>query len=112
MATITNLYIDAGSDYNIIVTANQGNGDPLDLTNYTVKSQIRKSYASSTAYDFTASLYAATSGKIKLSLSATQTSAIKPGRYLYDVEITHGSTGEKRRVLEGIIIVTPEITQV
>jgi len=111
MATITNLYIDAGADYSIIVTANQGNGDPLNLTNYTVKSQIRKSYASATAYNFTATIYAATAGKIRLSLTSTQTSAIKPGRYLYDVEIT-SNTGEKRRVLEGIIIITPEITQI
>lgn len=111
MATITNLYIDAGADYSIIVTANQGNGDPLNLTGYTVKSQVRKSYASSTAYNFTASIFAATSGKIRLSMTATQTSAIKPGRYLYDVEIT-SANGEKRRVLEGIIIITPEITQI
>lgn len=111
MATITNLYIDAGADYSIIVTANQGNGDPLNLTNYTVKSQIRKSYASQTAYDFTATVYSQLAGKIRLALTATQTSAIKPGRYLYDVEIT-SSIGEKRRVLEGIIIVTPEITQI
>ena len=111
MATITNLYIDAGADYSIIVTANQGNGDPLNLTGYTVKSQVRKSYASPTAYDFTASIFAATSGKIRLSMTATQTSAIKPGRYLYDVEIT-SANGEKRRVLEGIIIITPEITQI
>jgi len=111
MATITNLYIDAGADYSIIVTANQSNGDPLNLTGYTVKSQIRKSYASQTAYDFTATVYSQLAGKIRLALTATQTSAIKPGRYLYDVEIT-SSIGEKRRVLEGIIIVTPEITQI
>ena len=111
MATITNLYIDAGADYSIIVTANQGNGDPLNLTGYTVKSQVRKSYASPTAYDFTASIFAATSGKIRLSMTAAQTSAIKPGRYLYDVEIT-SANNEKRRVLEGIIIITPEITQI
>jgi len=110
MATITNLYIDAGADYSIIVTANQSNGDPLNLTGYTVKSQIRKSYASSTAYDFTATVYSEVAGKIRLLLTAAQTSAIKPGRYLYDVEIT-SAIGEKRRVLEGIIIVTPEITQ-
>lgn len=110
MATITNLYIDAGADYSIIVTANQSNGDPLNLSGYTVKSQIRKSYASPTSYDFTAAIFAAGSGKIRLSMTAAQTGAIKPGRYLYDVEIT-SANNDKRRVLEGIIIVTPQITQ-
>jgi hypothetical protein len=34
-----------------------------------------------------------------------------PGRYLYDVEIT-SSSGTKTRVVEGIVTVNPEITQI
>ena len=86
-------------------------GQPLDLTNYTVKSQMRKSYSSSTAYNFTASIYNATNGKVKLELTAAQSEAIPPGRWLYDVEITSPS-GTKTRVVEGIVTVTPQITQI
>lgn len=111
MATVSNLFVDAGSDYSNIVSVMATTGQPLDLTNYTVKSQMRKSYSSSTAYNFTTSIYNATNGKVKLELTAAQSEAIPPGRWLYDVEITSPS-GTKTRVVEGIVTVTPQITQI
>lgn len=111
MATISNLFVDAGSDYSTVITVASANGSPLILTDYTVKSQLRKSYSSSQFFDFTASVYDATHGKIKLSLTAFQSEAIPAGRWLYDVEITNTSTGARKRVVEGIVTVTPQITQ-
>lgn len=109
MAPITNLYIDQGSDYETIMTLS--NGTPIDLTGYTIKSQVRKSYSSTTAYDFTCTVLSAVNGQIKLAMSATASGSIKPGRYLYDVEITNTVAGTKKRVVEGAVIVTGQITQ-
>ena len=111
MATISNLFVDAGSDYSNIITVSSTNGQPLDLTGYTVASQMRKSYSSSTAYAFTASVYDAANGKVRLQLSASDSSVIPAGRWLYDVEIT-SSSGTKTRVVEGIVTITPQITQI
>lgn len=111
MATISNLYVDAGATYSNIVTVTASNGQPLNLTGYTVASQMRKSYQSSTAYVFTASVYDANNGKIRLQLTDVQSAAIPAGRWLYDVEITSPS-GTKTRVVEGIITVNPQITQI
>lgn len=111
MATISNLFVDAGTTYSNIITVAATTGQPLDLTNYTVKSQMRKSYSSSIAYNFTASIYDATAGKVRLQLNPTQSEAIPAGRWLYDVEITSPS-GNKTRVVEGIVTVTPQITQI
>ena len=110
MASISNLFVDQGADYSNIITVASTTGAPLDLTGFTVKSQMRKSYTSSTFYNFTASIYDAVNGKVRLQLNSTQSEAIIPGRYLYDVEITSGSGG-KTRVIEGIVTVTPEITK-
>ena len=110
MASIANLYIDQGSTYSNIITVASSSGSVLDLTDYTVASQMRKSHSSSVHYDFTATVYDAATGKVRLQLTATQTSAIHAGRYLYDIEITNTVTQEKRRILEGIVTVTPEIT--
>lgn len=110
MASISNLFVDAGSNYSNIITVRATNGLPLDLTSYTVKSQMRKSYTSSTYHNFTATIYNAVNGQVKLELTATQSEAIPPGRWLYDVEITSAS-GTKTRVVEGIVTVTPQITQ-
>ena len=111
MATISNLFVDAGADYSNIITVTASNGQALDLTGYSVASQMRKSYQSSTAYAFTASIYNASTGKIRLQLTAAQSEAIPAGRWLYDVEITSPS-GTKTRVVEGIATVTPQITQI
>ena len=112
MATTSNLYIDQGTTFNAIISVKGSNGLPLNLTGYTVKSQIRKSYGSTTAYAFDSTVYDAASGKIKLELAPATSSTIKPGRYLYDVEITATASGFKSRVAEGLVILTPEITQV
>jgi len=111
MAAISNLYVDAGANYSTIITVAASNGQALNLTGYTVASQMRKSYQSSTAYAFSASVYDAVTGKIRLQLTANQSEAIPAGRWLYDVEIT-SSGGTKTRVVEGIVTVNPQITQV
>ncbi|CAB5221551.1 hypothetical protein UFOVP240_192 [uncultured Caudovirales phage] len=111
MATISNLYVDAGSTYSNIITVSASNGQALDLTGYTVASQMRKSYASSTSYNFTASIYNASLGKVRLQLTNTQSEAIPAGRWLYDVEIKSPS-GAVTRVVEGIVTVNPQITQI
>jgi len=111
MATISNLYVDAGSTYTNIITVSSSNGAPLNLTDYTVASQMRKSYQSSIAYPFTASVYNALNGKIRLQLTDEQSELIPPGRYLYDVEIT-SPIGITTRVVEGIVTVNPQITKV
>jgi hypothetical protein len=110
MAAITNFYIDTGSTFGAIITVKGSDGLPLNLTGYTVASYIRKSYASRVHVDFNATVYSTTGGQIRLSLTDESTSAIKPGRYMYDVEIQN-SLGERLRVSEGIIIFTPQITK-
>jgi hypothetical protein len=111
MATISNLYVDAGSTYSNIITVSASNGQALDLTGYTVASQMRKSYGSSTVYNFTSSIYNAALGKVRLQLTDIQSQTIPAGRWLYDVEIRSPS-GAVTRVVEGIVTVNPQITQI
>lgn len=109
MATIQNLYIDQGTTFSLTITISDQFGDVKNLTDYTVAAQLRKSYYSSTATDFTADVSAPTDGEVTISLTAAQTSALKAGRYVYDIEIE--SEVETLRVLEGIIVVNPEVTK-
>jgi len=114
MTTRSDLYIDQGSDFSVIVSLRNQDGTPIDLTGFTVKSQFRKSYQSSFATDFIVDAADATLGKIRIRLPADTSSAIKAGRYLYDVEISSTSvlnTIERKRVLEGLVIISPEITR-
>ena len=111
MATVSNLFVDAGASYSNIISVAATNGQALNLTGYSVASQMRKSYQSSTAYNFTATVYDAATGKVRLQLNSEQSGAIPAGRWLYDVEITSPS-GTKTRVVEGIVTVNPQITQI
>jgi hypothetical protein len=88
---------------------NDQNGDPKDLTDYTAAAQMRKSYYTNTSVSFTAEITLPEDGEVTISLTAVQTSAIKAGRYVYDIEIT--GEGETLRVLEGIVVINPEVTK-
>ena len=110
MATLSNLYVDQGSTYSNIITVTSSTGSALDLSGYSVASQMRKSHKSSTYHAFTASVYDAANGKIRLQLTDEQSEAIPEGRWLYDVEI-ESSSGTRTRVLEGVVTVTPQITR-
>jgi|TARA_R110000764_G_scaffold61494_1_gene131011 hypothetical protein len=111
MAIYSNLTVDQGSSFLAYVDVTDSSGNALDLNGYTVAGQIRKTYSSLTAVSFSASVSNALGGTISLGLSDTVTNAMKPGRYVYDVEILN-SNGTRTRVLEGQVEVTPGVTQV
>jgi len=109
MATKSNLVIDQGSTYSVVLDLTDENGDVINLTGYAANSQIRKWYTSSTpAATFTTSINAS-SGELQLSLTANQTSNLVAGRYVYDVELDNN--GVISRIVEGIVTVTPQVTK-
>lgn len=108
MATKNNIVIDQGTTFTLTVTLTNDDGTAKDLSDYTIASQMRKSYYTSTYTAFTTDKVNLT-GELTISLTATQTSALKAGRYVYDIEIEDST--ETVRVLEGIVTVTPEVTK-
>lgn len=85
------------------------------FSGYTVRGKIRPSYASATVtLDMstvaTPIALNATLHTLKIVLSAAETAALTAGRYVYDVEIVDGS-GTVTRLLEGSVVVTPEVTR-
>ena len=110
MAIVSNLTVDQGATFNAQIDVSDDSGNSQNLTGYSVAGQIRKTYDSTTYTAFTASVSNATGGTISISLTSTQTNALKAGRYVYDVEIT-SSGGVVTRVLEGQVEVTPGVTR-
>jgi hypothetical protein len=112
MAISTFLDIDQGSDFISILELENDDETSMDLTGFQVYSQFRKSYGSVTAHAFEATILSpANLGKIRLKLSGVNSSLIKPGRYLFDVEII-STASIKTRVVEGILTINPEITKI
>lgn len=110
-AGYANLKIESGATFSIDIELNNPDGTNLDLTGCTGACKIRKSYYSNfNVYTLNVSIVSpATDGKITLSATATQTASFKPGRYVYDIEVTNGSNVS--RVLEGIAEVKPNATK-
>jgi hypothetical protein len=110
-AKYTNLKIESGATFSTTITLKNSDDTPLNLTSYTGSCKIRKSYYSDfNVYSLTVSIVApATDGRITISATAANTATYKPGRYVYDVEFTSGTT--VIRVLEGIIEVAPNATK-
>ena len=110
MAAIANLFIDQGSTFSTSVNVKNDDETAFDLTNHTAAAQIRKSYSSSTATDFTTATVSATDGTCTITLTDTVTSALDEGRYVWDLITTDGS-GIKTRRIEGRATVTPSVTR-
>lgn len=113
MSTYANLYIDQGSDYQTVILAEDENGDPINLENLTITGQVRRTYASETAYDFVITKQNVAGGEIQIELPAETTSAMNRGRYVYDI-YAEGSTsgsGKAFKILYGIAEIIPRVTR-
>ena len=110
MAIIANLYIDQGTDFSITVDVTNSDGSVLNLSGYSAAAQMRKTYTSSSVSATFSTSIAEATGQVTLSLTDTQTTALNPGRYLYDLNITSAG-GQTSRVVEGQAIITPGVTR-
>lgn len=87
--------------------------NPVDLTGYTARMQIRKKYGSSILLELTTEnsriSLGTTAGTIQIIISASDTAAIDWSSAIYDLELISGS-GIVKRLLQGTIKVSREVT--
>ena len=108
---VSNLTVNTGTTFSQIFTLESADtNSATDLTGFTASAQMRKHPGSSSATDFTTSIINATAGRIRVGLTTSQTSVLKPGRFMYDVLITD-TQGEVTRVLEGSVLVREGVTK-
>jgi hypothetical protein len=116
--------IEQGATLNLELQYKDSNGNPIDLTDYSGKMQIRPSVGSPIVYitlsssldvdgtglNFSGSNGATppTSGSIGVYISAVSSSALNFNTGVYDLEISSGSFVS--RILEGQIKLSPNIT--
>jgi len=91
------LIMEKGSDWYVLLTTNQVDGTPTDLTGWNARCQIRKTASTSSPVVAVpiATIDNPLDGEVVLTLTAAETSTIptsgsnftEPSRYLYDLEI-------------------------
>jgi hypothetical protein len=120
-APVYNTTIERGSTFQLTVTYKDASGDVVNLTGWTYRMQVRESQEALTAI-LTSEGGSATiaidstnaaTGVLVFSVTPTNTTAIAPSTLTtayYDIEIQKTSTGEVRRILQGKLNISPEIT--
>lgn len=106
------LFIEQGETFSADVSLDQINGTPYDLSNYTAKSEIRKSYWSADVSATFVTTLNLESGTIGLELSANTTQTLSSGKYVYDIFLTSTTNNKRFKILEGIIFVEPSATKI
>ena len=110
MAAFSELLIEQGATFSTTVNVEDSAGAAINLSRYSASSQMRKSYYAVSNTTITSTITGNANGEITLSMTSSNTSALTPGRYVYDLLITAPDT-TKTRVVEGIVIVSPGVTQ-
>ena len=116
-----NLTIEQGTTLNLDLTYRDSDNNPIDLTGYSAKMQIKSDYAdknpktyltlsSSLNADNTGLTLGGASGSINIFVSAPSSSAINFDSAVYDLEIT-SITGLVTRLLEGNVKLNREVTR-
>lgn len=86
--------------YRMRLTVTQSGGTPVNLSGYTIDSDICGFIDHTEVATFLPSIISAASGIVELTLPATTTSGLEPGQYSYDVSATQGS-GDRYYWLKG-----------
>lgn len=112
MSAYVELYIDQGTTFNNVINLTDDvTNTPINIAGYTATSQLRRSYYSTNASaNITCTITNAANGELTLSMTASNTANLKPGRYVFDVK-TVDTSNTTSRVLEGVITVTPQVSK-
>ena len=116
-AGIYNFTIEQGTTFTRTFWYNDSDGDPIDLSGYTVRMDIKHSYGSEAlaTYSTGTSHFTITTpdggslpNQINLVISAAETAALNFTGALYDIELINGDI--VTRLLQGKIKLSPEVT--
>ena len=103
-----NLVIDQGTTFEKVITAKNTSGGNVTISSGTCTAKLRPShYTSNNTVSFTCT---DAGSNVTIALTATQTGAITPGQYVYDVEYTQSDGSTIERLAEGIITVSASAT--
>jgi len=112
MAKYANLYISQNEDFEVQVELETLTMDVVNIENYELYGQVRKTYVSSTAIDIEITVIDAERANFAIRLDSDKTGSMKPGRYVYDIFAYNPSSGNKYKVMEGQVEIAPSVTKI
>lgn len=111
MTTRANIYVDQGVDFAIILDLFSDAGDDFNIFDQQFSCDVRKVFSSTIAFEAIVSVNAndGDPNNIELSIPASTTVDIEPGKYQYDIVMTAGT--QRSKILEGLMFILPTITR-
>lgn len=101
------MVLNQGDTFSTTLNLTDDNGNPLNLSGFTASATMKKWYASNVVFAFNTSINNSL-GTITLEMDANVTANIFSGRFVYDVDITDGTSST--RIVEGMVTVSPGVT--
>ena len=114
-AGIYNFTIDQGAQYNTTIVYEDSSGNPIDLTGYSAKMELREQSSSPNPAALTLTspsggiVITPLTGTLAITMTTAQTNALSARFYVYDLELTVG--GVVSRLIQGQITVYAQVTQ-
>ena len=110
-AAIYDITIEQGATFQMGITMTNADGTVFDLSTWTPRSMIRKKYSDANATETFNIAANVVTGVISMSLPPANTANLAAGSYVYDLEIATAANADVRRILQGSITVSPEVTK-
>jgi len=113
-AGIYNIVAEQGATLTRTITWNNTAGQPINLTNYTARMQVRNDYDSSTALltlttENGGITLGGVLGTVILTVSASSMALVASGSYVYDLELVLSDV--VTRLVQGSFTVNAEVTR-
>ncbi len=107
---VSNIVIEQGFDFDTsFQLEDTRTNSPLILSSASAECKLRKHYGSTSSVSFASSITSPDLGIISISLNASQTVDIKPGRYVFDVKLTN--FGKEFKAVEGTALIRGGVTR-
>jgi len=108
-----NFYCEQGATFSSVLTWKDENGNPINVTGYAAQMQVRSKPCTDAILTLSNTngkiALGGALGTITLTLAASETDDLKPGTYIYDLEMSQ--SGTVTRLIEGSFTVSPEVTK-
>jgi hypothetical protein len=114
-AGVYDIVIEQGATFNLNVRWLDPDDDPVDITGYSARMQVRRTYKSEdTLLSLTSEdgeiILGGALGTIAVTASAEDTASIDAKSGVYDLELV-SPAGVVTRVVQGAVTVSPEVTK-
>ena len=111
---VKTLYMDQGATFKVPMDYVDTEGEPIPMSGFTASFRVKRRFSDAepilalTSADGVFDINA-TTGAILLTVDAEATAALPAKRYKYDIELTDPDTDEVVRLMEGRLIVRPQV---